>query len=134
MQEVLGEAGFRSLTIQLSNLSGRHICGLLAESGVHRLIRTSPFDRKARRHTSFAVAAVLRAEDDAENEVHMPRSALKVETMRASGAGGQSVNMSETAVRITHLPTGISVKCQRAPSQIENSKTEKTVLLIFKMP
>ncbi|CAE8593360.1 unnamed protein product [Polarella glacialis] len=132
--EVPGDiAGFRSLTL---HFSGAPAFGLLsAESGVHRLIRTSPFDRKGRRHTSFVVVLVLEEDDGNHNSQsskqlaeEIPRKELKIETMRASGAGGQSVNMSETAVRITHLPTGISAKCQRAPSQIDNKKTAMMLL------
>ncbi|CAE8624560.1 unnamed protein product [Polarella glacialis] len=123
--EVPGEsAGFRSLTL---HFSGAPAFGLLsAESGVHRFIRTSPFDRKGRRHTSFVVVLVLEGNDSNHNTQsckqlaeEIPCKELNIETMRASGAGGQSVNMSETAIRITHLPTGI---------KLDNKKTAMMLL------
>lgn len=121
--------GYRNLALYIT---GQSAFGLLAhEMGTHRLIRNSPFDRKCRRHTSFAVVWVIADPKDGEANGggggvewdKIPRSDLRIETMRASGAGGQSVNMSETAVRATHLPSGVSVKCQRVASQIENRNT-----------
>jgi len=130
--ELPGEvAGLRSLTLQLS---GPGAAGLLApEAGAHRLIRLSPFDRKKRRHTSFAVVLAYPDFDVRGGRGHgqqcgggagvgeaIPKSELKIEAMRSSGPGGQSVNMSDTAVRVTHLPTGVSVKCQSVDSQHDN--------------
>lgn len=122
--EVSGEhAGCRSLTL---HISGPKTAGLLVpEAGAHRLIRMSPFDRKNRRHTSFAAVLVFADGGLArEHRIVAPlKTELRVETMRSSGPGGQSVNVSDTAVRVTHLPTGISVKCQQVASQADNLKT-----------